>query len=108
MCGVSPACTVVGSGFTSIVDLAFGPDGTLYVTEIDEASFMAIELTFFFGIPDLLRGGTVNACEPASWTCTELAAGLPIPIAATVGTDGTVFAAIGALVPGGAQVIALP
>jgi hypothetical protein len=29
---------VVLDGLTSIVDLDFGPDGTLYVVELDEAS----------------------------------------------------------------------
>jgi hypothetical protein len=106
-CGTSPACTVVADGFTSIVDLTFGPDGTLYVVEIDEASFLAVELASF-GLPGLTRGGTVNACDSGSWACTEVATGLPIPIAAAVDRDGTVYTAISALVPGAAQVIALP
>ncbi len=108
-CGTSPACTVVADGFTSIVDLTFGPDGTLYVTEIDEASFLAVELVGVFGFPlAILLGGSVNACDSSSWTCTPVATGLLIAISATVGTDGTVFVAILALVPGAAQVIALP
>lgn len=101
-CGSSPACTVVADGFTSIVDLAFGPDGTLYVVELDEASWAAVE----FQLPGL--GGTVNACDTSSWTCSEVATELPMPIAVTVGRDGTVYAAINAVVPGAAQVIALP
>lgn len=103
-CGASAACSVVGDGFTSIVDLNLGPDGTLYVTEMDEASFMAVELGFG-GL-----GGTVNAC---TWSgggldCDEVATGLPIPIATTVGKDGTLYAAIWSLVPGLAEVVALP
>lgn len=103
-CGVSPACSVVADGFTSIVDLNLGPHGTLYVTEMDEASFMAVEL----GLGSL--GGTVNAC---TWSgggldCDEVATGLPIPIATTVGKDGTLYAAIWSLVPGLAEVVALP
>jgi hypothetical protein len=101
-CGSSSACTVVADGFTSIVDLAFGPDGTLYVVELDEASWLAVEL----GLATL--GGTVNACNPSSRTCTELASGLTMPIAAAVDRDGTVYAAIRALVPGAASVIQLP
>jgi hypothetical protein len=54
-CGTSPACTVVADGFTSIIDLTFGPDGTLYVVELDEASWAPIEFPF----PGV--GGTVNA-----------------------------------------------
>lgn len=99
-CGTSPECTVVADGFTSIVDLSTGPDGTVYVTEIDEASFLAVELGD--GV-----GGTVNACNPVTWVCTPLATGLTIPIATTVTRDGTVYALINALIPGAATVIAL-
>jgi hypothetical protein len=101
-CGVSPACTVVADGFTSIVDLSSGPDGTIYVTEIDEASFLAVEL----GIGTV--GGTVNACNPTTWVCTAIATGLPIPAATTVSKTGTVYTLINALIPGAAQVITLP
>lgn len=106
-CGTSPACSVVASGFTSIVDLAFGPDGTLYVVEMDEAGFMAAELAFF-GLPGLTQGGTVNACTPGTWVCTERATGLPLPLAVAVDGNNTLFAAIMALVPGAAQVVSLP
>ncbi len=101
-CGTSPACTVVADGFTSIVDLTFGPDGTLYVVEMDEASWAAVE----FQLGGL--GGTVNACDSSTWTCSEVATGLPILIAATVDRQGTVYAAILSLVPGAAQIIELP
>ena len=97
-CGESPACSVVADGFTSIVDLAFGPDGTLYVTEIDEASWFAVELVPFLG-PGVLQGGTVNACDTSDWSCAEVATGLPIPIATSVAGDGVLYAAILALVP---------
>jgi hypothetical protein len=107
-CGASPACSVVFDGFTSIVDLAFGPDGTLYVVEIDEAGFLAVELQAFFGLPDLMQGGTVNACSLSAGTCSVVAAGLPLPTAAAVDRSGTVYAAIAALIPGAAQVITLP
>lgn len=100
-CGTSPACRVVAGGFTSIVDLAFAPDGSLYVVEIDEASFLAVEL----GLPS--PGGTVNRCNLAKGTCAEVAAHLRIPIAVAVTRDGTAYAAIKALIPGAAEVIAL-
>ncbi len=101
-CGISPACTVVADGFTSIVDLTFGPDGTLYVVELDEASWFPVE----FGLPGL--GGTVNACDLDPWACTEAATGLPMSMAATIGHDGAVYVVIWALVPGLAEVIKLP
>jgi hypothetical protein len=96
-CGESPACSVVADGFTSIVDLKFGPDGTLYVTEIDEASWLAVELVPFFG-PDILGGGSVNACDVSDWTCTEVATELPILLATSVAGDGVLYAAIWTLV----------
>ena len=99
-CGSSPACTVVADGFTSIIDLAFGPDGMLYVVEFDEASWAAVEI---FGNP---TGGTVNACDPRSGSCFEVATDLPVPSAVAIDKDGTVYATINTL--GGAQVIALP
>ena len=107
-CGNNPACTVVADGFTSIIDLTFGPDGTLYVVEIDEASFFAVQLELFSGIPGRTLGGTVNACDSSTWTCNEVATGLSIPTAAAVDRDGTVYATISALVPGAAQVVKLP
>jgi hypothetical protein len=107
-CGTSPACTVVADGFTSIVDLTFSRDDTLYVVEIDEASFFAVQLEVFFGLPGRTLGGTVNACDSSTWSCTEVATGLPIPIAAAVDRAGTIYTAISALVPGAAQVITLP
>ena len=76
--------------------MSVGPDGTVYVTEIDEASFLSVE----FGTGT--KGGTVNACNPNTvpWTCSVLRGGLTIPIATTVGKDGTVYALIKALIPG--------
>jgi hypothetical protein len=102
-CGSSPKCSVVADGFTSIVDLAFGPDGTLYVVELDEASWFAVEVLQAKAI-----GGTVNACDLAVGTCSVLRTGLTQPIAVTAGKRGEVFALIGSLVPGAAAVIELP
>jgi hypothetical protein len=101
-CATSPACSVVAAGFTSIVDLSFGAGGDLYVVELDEATWAAVE----FQIGG--TGGTINRCDSSTWACTEVAAGLPIPTATTAGRDGTQWAAIWALVPGLAQIVALP
>jgi len=105
-CGTSPDCAVIADGFTSIVDLAFGPDGRLHVVELDEASWFAIEVA---GIP---LGGSVNACtkDAASgdWTCAPEATGLRMPIAAAVDSGGTVHVVTSALIPGEAEVIELP
>jgi hypothetical protein len=100
-CGSSPACSVVADGFTSIVDINFGPDGTLHVVEIDEASWLAVEL------PSGTRGGTVNACTWGSFVCSEEAEHLPLPIAVAINKSGRVFAAVSSLIPGEAKVIAI-
>lgn len=97
-CATSSACSVVADGFTSIVDLSIGANGMVHVTEIDEDGFLAVE--FGGGI-----GGTVSACSVGSWSCHVEAAGLPLPLATTVGKNGTVYAAILGLVPGAARVV---
>lgn len=101
VCGVDPECQQVADDFTSIIDLRFGPDGTLYVVELDEQGWLAMN----FGLG---TGGTVNACDVTTWTCTEAATGLPMVTAVAVDRAGTVHAVVRALVPPAAQVIALP
>ena len=101
VCGSSPACRVVADGFTSVVDLVFGPGGTLHVIELDEAGWLAMEL-------GLGAGGSVNACESGAWTCDVIAVGLPMLTSATVGRDGTVHVVTNALIPGSADISPLP
>jgi len=100
-CGIDPECSVVLEGLTSIIDLTFDNDGTLYVLELDEASWLAAEL-------GLGSGGVLNACDVATGACGTLASGLPLPTAATIGDDGSVYHTILALVPGEAAVVRLP
>jgi hypothetical protein len=85
-CGEDPRCTQVQVGpMTSIIDISFGPDGTMYVLELDEAGW-------FLGETPLAEGGTVNACQSSggkgkgkkangTWSCEEIATGLPFPTA---------------------------
>ena len=103
LCQNDPAptdpCQIVADGFTAIVNLRFGPDGTLYVTELDEASW-----AFEFGLAT--QGGTVNACNVMTWSCSVLAGDLVLPTATAVGRDGTVYVVVDALA--NPTVIALP
>jgi sugar lactone lactonase YvrE len=102
-CAVSPACTkVFDGGFTSVIDLAFGPDGRLYVSEMDEASWAAVEI---FGI---VTGGTVNACDLDTLVCEEVATGVPIHTAIAFDRSGTLWAIRNALIPGSAEVVPNP
>ena len=93
-CGESPQCTVVFDCFTSIIDLAFGPDGKLYVAQIDDASWAAIEI--FEGEGAL--GGSVHACD-LSGGCEEVVDEIPILTAITF-RDGHLWGTVSALIPG--------
>ena len=97
-CGTSPNCAKVLEGFTSIIDLAFGPDGNLYVAELDEASWTAVEI---FQSP---TGGTINSCDLATGDCTEVATGIPILTAITFDDEGNLWATQNSLIPGLAEV----
>jgi hypothetical protein len=99
-CATSPLCTVVADGFTSIVDLVFGPEG-LYVTEIDEASWAAVE----FGLGAV--GGTVNVCDITTWDCSVVATGLDVPIATAVTPGGDVFTALSGFATGVGEIVEL-
>jgi len=98
---VDSPCTVVADGFTSIVDLTFGPDGTAYVVELDEASWFAVEV-----VQDAAVGGTVDTCDSTTWTCTEAATALTQPMAVAVNESGP-FVVVSALIPGETAVVPL-
>jgi hypothetical protein len=99
-CGTSPDCVkVFDGGFTSVIDLAFGPDGLLYVTELDEGSWAAVEI---FGTP---QGGTINACSVRKGLCYEVASDVPVPTAITFDKKGALWATRNALTPGGGEVV---
>lgn len=73
----SEACELAIPGFTSIIDVAFGPDGMLYVVEYDENNwFRAVEL-------DDPAGGTVHRCDVGTGDCQVVADGLVLPAAIT-------------------------
>lgn len=100
-CGSSPDCIkVFDGGFTSIIDLAFGPDGRLYVAELDEASWAAVEI---FDSP---AGGTINACNLSTLVCEVIASDIPVLTSITFGKDGKLWVAKNALEA--AEVVPLP
>ncbi|MBA3690583.1 MAG: ScyD/ScyE family protein [Actinobacteria bacterium] len=98
-CGSSSRCSVFAQGFTSVIDLNVGVDGSLQVVEFDEASWFAVEL-------GKVHGGTVNTCDVWSGDCHEFATDLPMPTA-VASTGRHVFATIQSLVPGQADVVAI-
>ncbi len=102
-CGSSPDCELVfDGGFTSIIDLAVGPDGNLWVAELDEASWVAVEIL------QSPTGGSVNRCDPATGTCDEVATGLDVLSAIAFDKDGQLWAVVNALTPGGAELVRIP
>lgn len=88
-CSLSPLCTVAYDGFTSITNLAFGGDGTLYVAEMEENSWFAVELELFEGLPANLAGGTVNACGTGG--CVEATTGILYLSALTADGGGAIW-----------------
>ncbi len=99
-CGTSPDCVkVFDGGFTSIIDLAFGPDGLLYVAELDEGSWAAVEI---FGAP---TGGTINACSVSKGFCYEVAEDVPVLTAIAFDRSGALWATQHALEPGEGEVV---
>lgn len=68
----SADCTVAFDGLTSVIDMAFGPDGYLYAVEYDSNGWLAV----FLGNPG---GGTVQRCDLGSGACTVAADNLELP-----------------------------
>jgi hypothetical protein len=98
-CGSSPQCTVVLDGFTSIIDLAFGPDGRLNVAQLDDAGWFAAEV-------DEGIGGSVHACSLATKACQTLVDGVPL-LTSIAYRGNALWGASWALVPGLADVTQL-
>jgi hypothetical protein len=98
-CGSSKKCTVVLDGLTSVIDLAFGPDGRLNVAQIDDASWLAMEIGA--GV-----GGSVRACNLQTKACSVLVD--EVPILTTITYRGNaLWGSTQALIPGLADVIQL-
>jgi hypothetical protein len=91
-CATSSACSIVRDDFTAIIDLQFGPDGRLYVAQLEDAGVGAIE---GMGTP---VGGSVHACDVSTGDCDEIVAGLPL-LTAIAFHEGELWGAILALTP---------
>ena len=89
-CGTSSACSIVVPGRTAIIDLQFGPDGRLYVAQLDDAGVGAFE-------DGTGVGGSVHACNVTTGACEEIVAGIPMLTAIVFrGTEllGTIWSLI--------------
>lgn len=87
---------VVYSGFTNIIDVTFGPDGSLYVLEIAQS-----------GIPNFGGGGRIVRIEPDG-TQTVVLSGpqyLFAPGGIAVGKDGALYVTVASISATGGAVI---
>ena len=90
-------------GFTSIIDLAFGPDGRLNVAQIDDASWLAMEIG---AGRRRLRARVQPRNGRRATECDELVDGVPILTSITY-RGPALWGSILALVPGAADVVPL-
>lgn len=81
----SGPCELLIDGLTSVIDLAIGPDGLLYVVEFDESSWFA---SF---IPGLASGGTISAYDLEGNLVEVVASNLSFPSAITFDKKGNLW-----------------
>jgi hypothetical protein len=70
----SADCQVVVSGLTSVIDVAFGPDGQLYVVELDKNGWLG-------AVIGQGAGGTIKRCNVGAGTCEQVEA-TDVPLSA--------------------------
>lgn len=90
------APTVYAEGFTNIIDLAFGPDGSLYVLEIVKDGLLSGSMT-----------GALVRVAPDGTRTTVASEGLVAPGGLTVGPDGALYVSNYGVFAGQGQVIRL-
>ena len=89
------APTVYASGFTNVIDVAFGPDGSLYVLEIATNSILS-------GNP----AGALKRVPPGGGPAVVVATtGLIAPTAMALGPDGSFYVSNNGFSPDSGQVI---
>lgn len=86
----SDACEVVIDGLTSVVDVEFGPDGRLYVVEMDASGWAAAAVPELGLVP---TGGTIKACDVDTGPCELIEGGLATPGAITFDKRGELWVA---------------
>lgn len=85
---------VYRSGFTNIIDIAFGPDGSLYVLEIAANGLLSDDLT-----------GALIRVYPDDSRETVASDGLVAPGGVAVGPDGALYVTNFSIFPGAGQVV---
>jgi glucose/arabinose dehydrogenase len=89
--------TVFMTGFTNIVDLAFGADGSLYVLEMAANGLLSGDPT-----------GAIVRVTPGGSRQIVASEGLTAPVALTVGPDHALYVSNMAIFAGAGQVVRVP
>lgn len=92
------ASEIYATGFSTIVDIAFGPDGSLYVLEISTAGLLSEAPGALWRLPP--GGGDKADAEVLIDT-------LNFPGGVEVTDSGRIFLTVGSVLPGGGQVVEL-
>ena len=91
------APTVYATGLTNVMDLAFGPDGTLWVVEFAKNGLLSGDPT-----------GALLSIPAGGGEATLVASdGLMAPGGVAVDAKGTVYVANGSVMPGGGSIVTL-
>jgi hypothetical protein len=85
----SEACEIVIDGLTSVVDVEFGPDGRLYVVEMDASGWAAAVALARLG----RQAGRSRPVTSAPVTCELIESGLATPGAITFDKHGQLWVA---------------
>lgn len=86
----SAACEIAVDGLTSVVDVEFGPDGLLYVVEMDAKGWAAAAIP---GLGLEAAGGTIRACDVDTGTCLLVEEDIATPGAITFDKNGELWVA---------------
>jgi hypothetical protein len=76
---------MVVDGLTSVIDLAFGPDGYLYVVEYDANGWLAATAL------GNAAGGTIRRCDVSTGECEIVESGILFPSAITFDKRGVLW-----------------
>ena len=95
--------TAYATGFTNIIDLGFGPDGTLYVAEIAHDGL----IEFYAGQSDVAPAGAVLSVPPGGGEPELLISGDQVPALGglAVDSDGTIYVSANTLDREGGTVV---
>lgn len=91
---IGQAPEVYAEGFTNVVDITFGPGGTMYVVEITTNSLLSGDPT-----------GALIAVHPDGSRDVVMSDGLLFPSGVAVGPDGALYVTNGGVFPGGGTVL---